>query len=117
MNLGEFAASNGDFIWNGSVSNAKSRIDTAQDVYDRALQTNAWSFVHDVTNGRHDQIARVVGGHKLTLANELLDKIDSPVLFELIQRAMRGESVQEMAIDLVNKAAQTFAEAITEWTE
>lgn len=115
MNLGEFAASNGDFM--SGLNSAKSRSDTAQDEYDKALQTNAWNFVHDVANGRPGQIARVVGGHKLTLANELLDKIDSPVLFELIQRAMHGESVQEMAIDLVNKAAQTFAEAITEWTE
>ena len=115
MNLTEAATSNYDFA--GNLQSAKDASDKAQMEYDKALQTNAEHFVYDVANGRHNQIARVVGGHKLTLANELLDKIDSAVLFELIQRAMRGENVQQLAIDLVNKAAQTFAEAITEWTE
>lgn len=115
MNLNEAATSNYDFA--GNLQSAKDASDRAQDEYDKALQTNAEHFVYDVTNGRHDQIARVVGGHKLTLANELLDKIEPNDLFRLIQLAMRGEDVSEKACELVNAAAKTFAEAITEWTE
>ena len=115
MNLIEAATSNYDFA--GNLQSAKDASDRAQDEYDKALQTNEEHFYQDCLNGRPGQIARVVGGHKLTLANELLDKIDSQVLFLLIQSAMRGEDVSDKACELVSAAAKTFAEAITEWTE
>lgn len=115
MNLTEFAASNGDFM--GGLTRAQDARDAAQDEYQESLRTNAKNFFYDVENGRHDQIVRVVGDHKLTLVNELLDYIDKEGLFLLIQQALDGRDVSEFAVGLVEKASDKFADATTEWVE
>lgn len=112
MNLAEFATSNGDFM--GGLQSRQDARDTAQDKYEKALETNARNFYYDIANGRPDQIARVVGGQKLTLAGELLDNVDRDALFHLIQSALDGKNVLEMVDDLVWATSRKFAEAITD---
>lgn len=98
-----------------TLQSAQDKRDAEQTEYEESLMSNQDNFAHDCLYGRSEQISHVwPQSGSAQICDDLKDFCDPELLFELVQRAARGENVQSHAVALVNRAAGEWALAVTQ---